>query len=588
MNGKIMAIEFYPEMRINVRFADREECNNYTEHMKKHFNTTVGIFCSFCVNDDLVYGKINRSIFNINNEIDKELIKGIQLILQRRMVNDNGSKGTVSLFINNEEYKPPKRFIHSIPNSRYIALELEIGLAKRKKERNWFRCLKLSNDSIDNINNLIKNNNMRNLSDLKGKKYINFNGGANDKTAKRAFTERKLFDKDNGWFLNEKDIDWKPEIVEVKEGYYRTTTIRLRFCVAESPKDLTEQNQGYFKNFSCGKGCCAGIYLYFNDILINLEGDRELPNLQSSANYRFRMSDGWKNCIPIVEIEETNIKIRDSQLFECKTIKAGKINWKRTRLCKALLPFIGKFIRHHMYYIDEEYWNKKKKKNEKKKEEEEKEEEEEEWEEASDAIEEMEQVADAIQQTIQSNHEEFQNDEESEEETSEEDEYEYEEKKEELQEETSEELEEENNEKLVQEKKEKREGSKKISLIVGNKKIEKSDEEKEEAKKRSKRVSTGMKNTIAARQQFRCNNSPDGPIFGNGWDGFNNYKCPMWRIPEQRGRFDDSSYEIDHIIEKNSNNGKKMFNVNDNKNLQALCPCCHNFKTRAFMVNSNR
>ena len=45
------------------------------------------------------------------------------------------------------------------------------------------------------------------------------------------------------------------------------------------------------------------------------------------------------------------------------------------------------------------------------------------------------------------------------------------------------------------------------------------------------------------------------------------------------GNFDDSGYEFDHIDEFS------ITKNNDESNIQALCPCCHSFKTRRFRKN---
>jgi hypothetical protein len=57
--------------------------------------------------------------------------------------------------------------------------------------------------------------------------------------------------------------------------------------------------------------------------------------------------------------------------------------------------------------------------------------------------------------------------------------------------------------------------------------------------------------------------------------GVSNYICPL--ATKTGGYFDESGYEIDHIIESSisKNNGAT--------NLQALCPNCHSYKTKQFM-----
>lgn len=64
-----------------------------------------------------------------------------------------------------------------------------------------------------------------------------------------------------------------------------------------------------------------------------------------------------------------------------------------------------------------------------------------------------------------------------------------------------------------------------------------------------------------------CANSPFKPA-----TGCKNYICPMWIY--NGGRFDESGFHIDHILEL-SHGGK-----NSVDNLQALCPSCHAVKTK--------
>lgn len=70
-----------------------------------------------------------------------------------------------------------------------------------------------------------------------------------------------------------------------------------------------------------------------------------------------------------------------------------------------------------------------------------------------------------------------------------------------------------------------------------------------------KAISASVKNAIAAKQQHKC-----ATVEG--------YICPF-----QGKTFDESGFQIDHFIEI-ADSG-----TNDMDNLQALCPCCHSFKT---------
>ena len=54
--------------------------------------------------------------------------------------------------------------------------------------------------------------------------------------------------------------------------------------------------------------------------------------------------------------------------------------------------------------------------------------------------------------------------------------------------------------------------------------------------------------------------------------GCKGYRCPMWI--GNGGFFDESGYEIDHIIEVKHGGQSEL------SNLQMLCPCCHSVKTK--------
>lgn len=71
-----------------------------------------------------------------------------------------------------------------------------------------------------------------------------------------------------------------------------------------------------------------------------------------------------------------------------------------------------------------------------------------------------------------------------------------------------------------------------------------------------RKVTNAMKKRVAGRQRYTCASNISG------------YKCPLNGLP-----FDESGYEIDHIIELR-NGG-----TNDEINLQALCLMCHRVKT---------
>ena len=68
-------------------------------------------------------------------------------------------------------------------------------------------------------------------------------------------------------------------------------------------------------------------------------------------------------------------------------------------------------------------------------------------------------------------------------------------------------------------------------------------------------------------QSNQCANSPY-----NQATGCLNYICPMWK--SNGGYFDESGFEIDHIVEVTHGG------TNELSNLQVLCPCCHSVKTK--------
>ncbi len=91
-------------------------------------------------------------------------------------------------------------------------------------------------------------------------------------------------------------------------------------------------------------------------------------------------------------------------------------------------------------------------------------------------------------------------------------------------------------------------------------------------------VSEALKKRVAGRQYYKCQNKP-----GLELRGLVDYKCPLWKISgECKGCFDESGYEIDHIIEHS-------ISADDNEdNLQALCKLCHAVKTKRYNMQPKK
>jgi hypothetical protein len=99
----------------------------------------------------------------------------------------------------------------------------------------------------------------------------------------------------------------------------------------------------------------------------------------------------------------------------------------------------------------------------------------------------------------------------------------------------------------------------------------------------SRRVITdSIKQQLLVRQFGCCNNRPDKSIqeierLGLNIPGKGPYRCPLWKLTgDQQGRFDESGYEADHIIEHALSHDDTI------ENLQLICPCCHSVKTKLF------
>ncbi len=86
-------------------------------------------------------------------------------------------------------------------------------------------------------------------------------------------------------------------------------------------------------------------------------------------------------------------------------------------------------------------------------------------------------------------------------------------------------------------------------------------------------VTQSQKKMVAGKQYHKCKNEP-----GSNLEGLNNYKCPLWTNPDlaTKGCFDESGYEVDHIVEHT------VSHDDSDDNLQALCKSCHVVKTKYF------
>ena len=91
----------------------------------------------------------------------------------------------------------------------------------------------------------------------------------------------------------------------------------------------------------------------------------------------------------------------------------------------------------------------------------------------------------------------------------------------------------------------------------------------------SRRLTQAQKKFIAGEQRFKCNNRPNSTLIG-----LDEYECPLWKAGgEDKGIFDASGYDIDHITEWSISKDDSL------NNLQALCISCHKVKTKKFMMN---
>lgn len=88
-----------------------------------------------------------------------------------------------------------------------------------------------------------------------------------------------------------------------------------------------------------------------------------------------------------------------------------------------------------------------------------------------------------------------------------------------------------------------------------------------------------QKRMVAGRQSFKCANK-----LGITLKSSDIYRCTLWRRPESddRGSFDQSGFELDHIEELSVSGNNSM------DNYQALCKSCHSVKTRNFLMKQTK
>lgn len=84
-----------------------------------------------------------------------------------------------------------------------------------------------------------------------------------------------------------------------------------------------------------------------------------------------------------------------------------------------------------------------------------------------------------------------------------------------------------------------------------------------------------QKRMVAGRQSYKCANNPETEI-----KGLETYKCPLWQraIDDNKGSFDQSGFELDHINELSISGDNSL------ENFQALCKSCHSVKTKKFLM----
>lgn len=87
----------------------------------------------------------------------------------------------------------------------------------------------------------------------------------------------------------------------------------------------------------------------------------------------------------------------------------------------------------------------------------------------------------------------------------------------------------------------------------------------------SRSISKKTRKQISYKQLNKCANTPNISL-----KGLEGYECPLWISHKHNGYFDESGYDIDHIVEYCISQDSSI------NNLQALCKCCHGCKTNRF------
>jgi 5-methylcytosine-specific restriction endonuclease McrA len=100
-----------------------------------------------------------------------------------------------------------------------------------------------------------------------------------------------------------------------------------------------------------------------------------------------------------------------------------------------------------------------------------------------------------------------------------------------------------------------------------------SQQSSQKKSKKRKYISNKIKETVVKSQNNKCANKPLNPAIN-----LKGYMCLLWYCND--GNFDESGYQIDHIVEYCDEHNNSI------DNLQALCPNCHSVKTKRYMMQN--